>query len=482
MFAFRFCFYPLLSAVQIPSTVNHQPSTAFRFCFSQSPKPKAQSPLLMNNIAQSALNAGLVGAGGAGFPTHIKLQASVATVIANGVECEPLLAHDRTLMTENPGLVLKGLDLLAQSVGASRKIIALKKKYSAARAALEKASPKAEIALFPDYYPAGDEVEIIKYLLNRTVPENGLPLDVDTVVDNVETLVNLAQAMDGFPVTQRTLTICGEIERPGVYKTPIGTKIADLLAFAGGTTIPDYRIYIGGPMMGNMASPETPVTKTTTGIFVLPAEHFLIAKRSLKLEHILRQAQSACTDCRQCTDACPRYLLGHDLEPHKIMRTVNLGLAANTREMLASHLCCFCGVCEYACPMWLSPRRVYEKTLSLLKEQNLAYPKNDRELQEHPMRNFRRIPGARITSRMGLTKYNVEMPHYKDVFNPKEVSILLKQHIGLPAEPLVKPGVKVLKGELIGEIPFGKLGAKIHASLDGTVSSIDREKIVIVRN
>ena len=435
----------------------------------------------MNKIAKSAFEAGLVGAGGAGFPTHIKLQAAVSTVIANAVECEPLLAHDRALMIHSPQLVLQGLDLLTQAVGASRKIIALKKKYSDVRSTLEKIAPACEIALLPDYYPAGDEVELIKHILGVTVPENGLPLDVSVVVDNVETLANLARAQDGIPLTERSLTLCGEVKKSGVYRLPIGTKLADLIDLAGGTAISQYRIYTGGPMMGSMASPQDPVTKTTTGVFVLPPEHFLIAKRSIKLEHIIRQAQSACTDCRQCTDSCPRFLLGHDIEPHKIMRTINLGLTNNSRQMLAAHLCCFCGVCEYACPMWLSPRRVYEKTLQLLQRQNLDFNRTKRELIDHPMRRFRRIPASRLAARLGLTKYNVHLPYYPDAFTPQEVVILLKQHIGLPALPVVKPGDKILKGDLIADMPPGKLGAKIHASIDGLITSIDPEKIIIRR-
>ena len=421
----------------------------------------------------------MVGAGGAGFPTHIKLQAAVDTVIANGAECEPLLSHDRAGMVHHPRLVVKGLDLLAQAVGASRKIIAVKRKYSDARDALKEHCGSCEIKLLPDYYPAGDEVEIIKLVLGLTVPENGLPLDLGVVVNNIETLVNIARAAEGIPVTQRTVTICGEVKKSGVYIFPVGTLISAAIKFAGGMTVPNARIYTGGPMMGTLASDDEPVTKTTTGIFVLPHDHFLLEKRSLRFEHILRQAQSACTDCRLCTDACPRYLLGHDIEPHKIMRTVNLGIEGSAREVMSAHLCSFCGVCEYACPMWLSPRRVYEKTLEYLQEENLDFPKTERELRDHPMRNFRQIPGSRLTTRMGLDKYDLKMEYNAEVFQPDLVKILLKQHVGVPAEPVVAIGSKVLRGEVIGEIPAGKLGARIHASIDGVVTAADKTSITI---
>ena len=433
----------------------------------------------MLNIANAVKNAGVVGAGGAGFPAHIKLEAAVDTVIANGAECEPLLSHDRAGMVHHPDLVIKGLNLLAEAVGASRKIIAVKKKYSDALAALRKHCDGCEILLLPDYYPAGDEVEIIKLALGVTVPENGLPPDVGVVVNNIETLVNIARAVEGIPVTERTVTICGEVNKPGVYVFPVGTAIADAVKHAGGSAMDNVRYYIGGPMMGTMADEQEPVSKTTTGIFVLAEDHFLVARRSLRFEHILRQAQAACTDCRLCTDACPRYLLGHDIEPHKIMRTVNLGIEGSTREVMSSHLCSFCGACEYACPMWLSPRRVYEKTLRYLHEENIPFPKNEKNLRGHPMRQFRRIPGPRLNSRMGLSKYDVKMEYSAAAWQPEVVSIPLRMHIGVSAEPVVAAGSKVLKGELIGEIPEGKLGARVHASIDGVVVSLDNGRITI---
>ena len=421
----------------------------------------------------------MVGAGGAGFPTHIKLEAAVHTVIANGAECEPLLTNDRFNMVHHPHKIIEGLNLLADSTGARRKVIAVKKKYTDARKSLEKCANSCEIFTLPDYYPVGDEVEIVKLVTGDTIPEGGLPLHVGVVVNNIETLMNITDARQGKPVTHRYITVCGEIKNPQALKTPIGAKIKDIVEKCGGSATASPVYYIGGPMMGTIVAEDEPVAKTTTGIFVLNQEHPLIQKRALRMEHILRQAQSACTDCRLCTDACPRFLLGHDIEPHKIMRTVSLTLEGKTREMMSAYLCCFCGVCEYACPMWLSPKRVYEKTLDFLKEINIDFNNRQRELLSHPMRQFRRIPSERLLNRLGLAKYDVNMTYHESDWHPSEVHIPLKQHIGLPAEPIITKGDKVLRGQVIAEIPPGKLSAKVHASIDGVVKYVNRHKVVI---
>lgn len=431
-------------------------------------------------IVEAVRKAGVVGAGGAGFPTHVKLSANVGFAIANGVECEPILAHDKFVMSSNPGGVVKGLDLLALAVGAKKKYIALKKKYSSVGDILLKHGADFEIFLMDDYYPAGDEIEIVREITGSIIPEAGLPLDIGAVVNNVETLINIADAVEGRPVTRRTITVCGEINKPSVVRVPIGIKIKDVISLCGGAKVENFAVYTGGPMMGMREDPENPVTKTTTGIFVLPVDHYLIQVRSIRIEHIIRQAQAACTDCKLCTEVCPRYLLGHAIEPHKIMRTVSLQLKGMNREVLSAFLCCFCGACEYACPMWLSPRRVYEQTRDFLLEEGVEFPKNEHELVDNPNRMNRRIPSARLLSRMGLSKYNIDMKMLNlDGFVPDEVHIPLKQHIGEPAVPVVSESDRVAEGEMIGEISEDKLSARIHSSIDGTITRVTNKMITV---
>ncbi len=435
------------------------------------------------DISKLAREAGIVGAGGAGFPMHVKLAAHVDTVIANGAECEPLLLNDQAVMTQYTGELLEGLELAAHATGADRRIIAIKAKRAGIISHIQAraGTQAAEIFKLADYYPAGDEQEIVHEVTGRTVPEAGIPPEVGVLVQNVETLVNLARAARGQPVTRRVLTVVGEVARPGVVEAPLGMSAQEVISACGGLTSEDPMLYVGGPMMGEIKeSLDQPVTKTTSGFFILPQDNFLMQKRSIPLRHILRQAQSACTNCMQCTEACPRYLLGHKLRPHKIMNAVTLGLSYQSDVIMESFLCMFCGMCEYACPLWLSPKRVYLEIRAGLMSRDIRYARTQKEYLDHPMRKYRRTSPDRLLRRYELAKYVQRKPDLTIMkVETSRVRIPTQQGIGSPAEPMVREGQRVQEGQLIGEIPAGKLGARMHASIAGRVTYAGPEAVVI---
>jgi len=438
--------------------------------------------LTKEQIVKAVRDAGVVGAGGAGFPTQVKLQANVDTIIGNGAECEPLLSNDKALMVKTTEELIEGLSLAGEAVGAARKILAIKAKNRDVIKHVESrsGSKSAEIFELDDYYPAGDEQEIVHEVTGKTVPESGLPLDVGCVIQNVETLVNIAAACDGRPVTRRVLTVIGEIGKPCIIRVPIGMSTSDIIEQCGGLTCDEPVLYIGGPMMGVVQDTlDQPITKTSSGVFVLPADNFLIEKRSIPMRHILRQAQTACTNCMQCTDACPRYLLGHKLRPHKIMNAVTLGLSYQSDVILEAFLCMFCGMCEFACPMWLSPRRVYAELRAELQSNDVKFQRSEKEYKDHPMRKYRRIPGDRLIRRYELSKYAVKLPLEIKELSANKVRIPTQQHLGAPAIPIVNTGDSVVQGQLIGEIPADSLGARIHASISGKVTYMGPDAIMI---
>jgi len=445
-----------------------------------------------DDIVEKVKAAGVVGAGGAGFPTHVKLAAQVDTVIANGAECEPLLHADQHLMARYPDVVIRGLRLAMQATGAKRGIIALKAKYSKAIDALQRAlkgDDSVSLHLLGSFYPSGDEFILVHDVLDRKVPEGGIPLEVGVVVNNVGTLFNVARGVEGIPVTHRYLTVTGEVERPATLRVPIGAAFADVVQWAGGTSDGGGRLgpadvvfVAGGAMMGRVVDPADVVTKTTGGLLVLPADNAVVRWMTRPLANAVRRGMSTCDQCRDCTDLCPRFLLGHALQPHEIMRSINYGLEWPTGIVTAAVLCCECRLCEaYACPLDLSPMAYYRSVKRQLQEagwKNTVHRRED--LTPHEMYCYRRVPMDRLIDRLGLAAYrDCAVPLSERDHKPKEVCILLKQHTGVPARPTVKQGARVKRGDLLASIPDGKLGANVHASIDGKVAEVTDKHVRI---
>ena len=440
---------------------------------------------MASDIVEQVKAAGVVGAGGAGFPTHVKLSARVDTVIANGAECEPLLHADQQLMAHYPEVIVRGLRLAMEATGAQRGIVALKAEYKEAIAALRRALPGDEriaLHLLGNFYPSGDEFVLVHDVLGRTVPEGGIPLEVGVVVNNVGTLFNVARAAEGLPVTHRYLTVTGEVNKPATLRIPVGTHIGQVVEWVGGTTDagrglrPDELVFVaGGSMMGRVAQATDVVSKTTGGLLVLPVDNPVVRWMTRPLPNAIRRGMSTCDQCRDCSDLCPRNLLGHALVPHEIMRSINYGLEQPTHIVTASVLCCECRLCEaYACPLDLSPMAYYRSVKRKLAEagwKNTVHRRRD--LTPHEMFDYRRVPMGRLIDKLGLTPYRkYKAPLDEQDWKPKEVRIPLKQHTGVPAAPTVKAGDAVRRGDLIASVPTEKLGANVHASVEGKVVEV----------
>lgn len=426
--------------------------------------------------------AGVVGEGGAGFPAHVKYAASADTVIANGCECEPLLHTDRHLMIHHPDEIVAGLDLLAQAVGATRVVLALKRKQTQAIEVLTRtiAGRPIELALIDNFYPAGDEQILTREVTGRSVPALGIPLAVGVVVANVGTLISLAHAVAGRPVVDKLLTVTGEVARPGIVRAPIGTPLAECLAAAGGATHADPIFVLGGPMMGRVvdsaeAFAREVVTKTTGGLIALPRGHHLHVNARLPVQHMRARAAAACIQCRLCSDLCPRQLIGHPFETHQVMRAFAHSVETHDAAARQALLCCDCGVCEmFACPMGLAPRRINQAIKATLRAEHKPY-EGPREIEETrtTWREARRVPVPRLADRIGIAAYMHLSTSDLGRVEPTAVRIPLAQHIGRPARAIVAPGDRVRCGDPIGDIDGGALGARIHASIEGTVTTVD---------
>lgn len=433
------------------------------------------------SIREKVRAAGIVGAGGAGFPTHVKFDANAEIFLVNGAECEPLLKVDQQLAVKYAEQVVRGLELGMQATGAKEGIIGLKAKYEAAIEALKpRLHSNMRIHILKDIYPAGDEVVAIWMATGRRVPPAKLPLDVGVVVNNVQTLINVARAVDNDqPVTRRTLTITGAVNKPITITAPVGVSYNELLKCADGVSIRDYSCIDGGPMMGRLITDmNQPITKTTGGILVLPTSHILIQRRIKSRQLLTRVAKTVCEQCRLCTEMCPRHILGHDLQPHLIVRSTNYDYLGNPELIKSALICSECCLCEaWSCPVGISPVRINQALKGDLRKDGVRY--TDSIHDEDPMSENRLVPVSRLAARLNILEYNKKAPFEDNEYKTKKVVLKLRQHVGAPSVAVVKSGDTVKEGQLVADIPEKALGARIHASISGKVKSVDSETICI---
>ena len=420
---------------------------------------------------------GVVGAGGAGFPTAVKLQTQVPLVIVNGAECEPLLHKDKELLLHRSDAMLRGLAAAMELTGASDGVIGVKGKH---REIIEKLGPQTprgvRVFALSDTYPAGDEFILVHDVTGRVIPPGGLPRDVGAVVCNVETLVNIG--LDR-PVTHKYLTVAGAVATPVTLRVPVGMPIGEVIVAAGGATVADFRVLVGGVMMAQPAENlDEPVTKTTAGLVVLSASHPLMLRHLRKWPHIERIGRSACDQCRFCTELCPRYLLGHPIEPHCAMQA--LGFTAPDDPLIAGTLdCCECNLCSlFACPEDLDPKNVCVQAKPAARENGLIFVGRPEDVHAHPLADSRRVPIRRLINKLGLAEFHDVGPLEDRLLAPRCVKLPLRQHAGAAAVPVVRPGDRVRTGDVLAVPAEGVLGARIHASIEGVVRSVDSSVVI----
>lgn len=427
--------------------------------------------------------SGIVGAGGAGFPTYAKLDKRADTIIMNCAECEPLLKLHRQLLEQNAYEIVKTFHKIAKCVGAKEAVIGIKKAYKKTIDALNNCIgeyPEIRLGLLDEVYPAGDEVVLIYEVLGRVVPPGGLPIESGVAVFNVETVYNVYRATAlGQPVEDKLISIVGEVEHPVTVRMPLGCTIEEAVRQAGQITAKNPVYFIGGPMMGFEGSGGQPVTKTTNAVLVLPEEHLLIQRKRSKSSIDLKRAAAACCQCTMCTDLCPRHLLGHPIEPHKFMRAATCKDIQDTDIFLNTMFCSSCGLCEnYSCMQGLSPRSLIADYKNGLRAHGVK-PFKTEAAPVADAREFRKAPMERLMARLDLAKYDKPAPISEMTGEIKRVKLMCSQHIGAPAVPVVKVGDSVAKGQMIAK-PAEGLSVAVHASIGGKVEEVT-EKYVIIR-
>ena len=300
-------------------------------------------------ICEAVREAGIVGMGGAGFPTSVKIQPDTKTpretLILNGCECEPYITCDYRVMMEWTEQVITGVQLAQQACGASKVFIAIEenkpKAFEQMTATLEKLGLTDSIRVvgLKTKYPQGGERQLIRAVLKKVVPTGGIPPMIGVVVTNVATAAAIADAVvDGRPLTHRVVTVTGEgIAKPGNYYVPIGTPVQTLIDHCGGLAEDCAKVVMGGPMMGiAIADLSTPITKTSGALMFLTDRQIGRAKPG--------HHESPCIRCGRCLQACPE-----NLNPTRIAHAVKSGLMDVAQRYYLS-ACIECGCCSYICP------------------------------------------------------------------------------------------------------------------------------------
>lgn len=434
------------------------------------------------NLPEKIFKAGVIGAGGAGFPSHVKANAKAEIFLVNGAECEPLVHKDVELMKNFPGEIVSGLNLMIRQVCAKKAYFGIKEKNTAAIESIGKKinNDNTEISLLGDFYPSGDEYELVYSATKRLIPPHGIPLDVGCVVNNVETLYNISRAEKDIPLTDKFVSVNGLVNEPKSFWAPVGTSFRDLINAAGGTKIKEYSIFVSGLLMGRLTfDVDEPVTKTIAGLIILPKDHYLVKRMNRPVESMNRIGKSACDQCSYCTEFCPRYLLGYDVQPHKVMRSLAFSKTGSDMWNQYADLCCSCGLCSlYACPEDLYPREACNQSKTVMRKQNRKY-EQIKPVKVHPIKEGRRVPLKMLMKRLNVQEYDFKTPFDEIKISPESVKVLLKQHTGEAANPLKNIGEKTNKGEMIAKPGEGKLGAVIHSPIDGTVTEVTKEFIRI---
>ncbi|MCK5685668.1 electron transport complex subunit RsxC [bacterium] len=298
--------------------------------------------LKKEDIIKTITDAGIVGMGGATFPTHVKLVPpkgkEIKTIIINGAECEPFLTADHRTMIEFPEEMLKGIDIIKQFTGAEKVYIGIENNKPDAINILEEKSKayKFEVVSLQAKYPQGAEKNLIAAIMKKEVPSGGLPLDVGVVVQNVGTAKAVYDAVClNTPLYERIVTVSGNsIHKPKNIIVRVGTEFSEIFKFCGDFSLEPAKIISGGPMMG-FSIPfieNFSVTKGTSGIL------------AFSKEFSQEKEKYPCIKCARCVDHCPMWLM-----PSKIEKLGNAGLF-DEAEKIAALDCVECGTCAYVCP------------------------------------------------------------------------------------------------------------------------------------
>ena len=439
----------------------------------------------MADLKQLLKDNGVVGAGGAGFPSYCKLAEGADTLLINAVECEPLLYTSYTLMQERIRDIVVGMRAVMEYGKIARGLLAVKD-YRAKKLGYadgQELAPGVFIKYIPNVYPMGDEINLIYTATGRVVPPGQLPITRGVIVFNTETIYNIGLVVQfNQPVTKTYLTISGDTPKAYCVKVPVGMKISEVLKIMN-VKVPDTHVVIdGGPSMGTIVNLATDVVKKPcSGLLILPKTIPAVANKLRTKEDNFRRASSVCCQCNRCTDMCPRHLLGYPLEPHKMVRSTLSAAMADPELIKTATMCCGCDICStLACCQEISPMQIIKEYKGILAKNRMKYVADPNEqFTPSPDREARMVSAGKWKEMLGVAKYDKFPPIYvEEKLKATEVYVPMSQHIGAPAVPIVAVGDLVEENQMIAKAAEG-LSVPHFAPITGRVTYVDAKTIVI---
>lgn len=427
--------------------------------------------------------ASIVGAGGAGFPAYAKLADGADILCINCAECEPLMYTDYMLMQSEMTKIVDGATIIMATTNIKHTYLSVKEHRAHMLGLTEgqQLGPSVTVKLLPNVYPMGDEINLIYESTGRLIKPGNLPITAGVIVLNGETVYNIYRAVkENTPVTEKWVTVGGDIADRYVVKVPVGMGVGELLRVLGIKVSDTHSVIDGGPSMGKIIDPNSAaVTKTTKSLLILPNAARCIQNKKVAMDDMLRRAASACCGCTRCTEMCPRHALGYPLEPHKMIRAaLNSAVVGHPELIKTASLCCSCGVCAEVCCQEISPKDVILNLKGILAANKVRYTAGDEEYRISSDRPYRMIKSAKWEEMLGVHQYDFVPDYVPKRINASRVEIRMSQHIGAPSVPAVNVGDIVNEGQLIANAGSG-LSVPQHASISGHIVSVDPSKIVI---
>ncbi len=438
--------------------------------------------MLQTELKSLLQNAGIVGAGGAGFPSYMKLADGADLLCINCAECEPLMYTDYMLMQEEMAKIVEGSQIVMEATGIKHTYIAIKehRAHMLGYTNDQILGKNVSVRLLPNVYPMGDEINLIYESTGRVVRPGNLPITAGVIVLNGETVYNIRQAVkENKNVTEKWVTFGGDLPERFAVKVPIGMRVSEILSTLGITVRDTHAVFDGGPSMGRIVNHNNAIiTKTTKSILIIPKTARCVRNKQVAMDDMLRRAASACCGCTRCTEMCPRHSLGYPIEPHKMIRAALNSAASDYPELISTaSLCCSCGVCAEVCCQEISPKDVILNLKGILAKNKIRFV-GDRDYPMSSDRPYRMIQSAKWEEILGVHKYDIVPTYIPKKLDAKLVEIRMSQHIGAPSVPSVSVGDTVNEGDMIAAAGAG-LSVPQYASISGRIVSVDPTKIVI---